>query len=74
MEVGRIREMVVVAHLIVTIQAAISLEVTFGTRRFRIASNDGSAIVCGSLEERGQTELRILRRARRCGPFGGAEL
>jgi hypothetical protein len=58
----------------VTIQAAISLEVTFGTRRFRIASNDGSAIVCGSLEERGQTELRILRRARRCGPFGGAEL
>jgi hypothetical protein len=60
--------------IMVTIQAAISLEVTFGTRRFRIASNDGSAIVCGSLEERGQTELRILRRARRCGPFGGAEL
>ena len=64
----------VVTQFFVTIQAAISLEVTFGTRRFRIASNDGSAIVCGSLEERGQTELRILRRARRCGPFGGAEL
>jgi hypothetical protein len=58
----------------VTIQAAISLEVTFGTRRFRIASNDGSAIVCGSLEERGQTELRILRLARRCWHFGGLGL
>ena len=57
-----------------TIQAAISLEVTFGTRRFRIASNDGSAIVCGSLEERGQTELRILRLARRCWHFGGLGL